>query len=237
MSSDFCYDSPDTFLTSWLNHNKDDFSSTIFDFAIYYIGGCKPDDIPVDLQSASEALLDASLTVSNIAERVANANITLLHDVCGPDSDPDILSGAAILLAASICNLATALFEIRVYFSCDNWHPVYATVLYDSVCYNGNQGFSWIATTQFFIVLFAMLMLTLRVGFYEIAEEGEEVGTRHGCGCCYYFKSDKAIAATLDNQDEMLGNKDTTLGNHDETNDKEGIESASVQGMYDVVVD
>mmetsp|Transcript_10501 Transcript_10501/g.19140 ORF Transcript_10501/g.19140 Transcript_10501/m.19140 type:complete len:690 (-) Transcript_10501:177-2246(-) len=237
MSADFCYNSPDTFLTSWLNHNKDDFSSTIFDFAIYYIGGCKPDDIPVDLESASEALLNASLTVSNIAERVANANITLLHEVCGPDSDPDMLSGAAVLVAASICNLATALFEIREYFSCDNWYPVYATVMYNSVCYDGNQGFSWIATTQFFIVLFAMLMLTLRVGFYEIAEEGEEVGTRHGCGCCYYYKSDKAIADTLDNQDEMLGNKDTTLGNHDETNDKGGIESASVQSMYEVVVD
>eukprot|EP00978_Attheya_sp_CCMP212_P014202 scaffold36102_cov70-Attheya_sp.AAC.1 len=238
MSADFCYDSPDTFLTSWMNHNKDDFSSPVFDFAVYYIGGCKPDDIPVDLQSASEALLAASLTVSNINERVANANITVLQDVCGPDSDPGILSGAStILVAGTLCNLATALFETQVYFSCDNWHPVYAKVMYDSICYNGNQGFHWIATTQFIIVLFAMLMLTLRVGFYEIADETEEVETRKGFGCCYYFQSDKAIDDKVDNQDKMLGNKGTTLGDHDETNDTESIESPTVQGMYDVVMD
>jgi hypothetical protein len=43
--------------------------------------------------------------------------------------------------------------------------PLYRVVAYDAVCFNGNEGFYYVALTQFCNVVFAMIMVTLRVAF------------------------------------------------------------------------
>ena len=43
--------------------------------------------------------------------------------------------------------------------------PLYRVVAYDAVCSNGTDGFYYVAITQFFIVAFAMIMVTLRFAF------------------------------------------------------------------------
>jgi len=40
-------------------------------------------------------------------------------------------------------------------------------VVYDAVCYQGNDGFFYISITEFIIVVLAFIMLTLRVAFSE----------------------------------------------------------------------
>jgi hypothetical protein len=43
--------------------------------------------------------------------------------------------------------------------------PLYRVVAYDAVCFNGTQGLYFVAITQFCIVAFAMIMVTLRFAF------------------------------------------------------------------------
>jgi hypothetical protein len=57
--------------------------------------------------------------------------------------------------------------------------------MYNAVCYNGVDGLSWIATTQFVIVFFAFIMLTLRVAFYEVEDEKEVKAARRQCAVCW----------------------------------------------------
>jgi hypothetical protein len=68
---------------------------------------------------------------------------------------------------SSVCDLANAMNDVQVYFSCGNWRPLYRLVLYDAVCYEGNTGFWYTSISQFCIVIFSMVMLTLRVAWTE----------------------------------------------------------------------
>ena len=43
--------------------------------------------------------------------------------------------------------------------------PLYRVVAYDAVCFNGTEGFYFVAITQLCIVVFAMIMVTLRFAF------------------------------------------------------------------------
>jgi hypothetical protein len=47
-----------------------------------------------------------------------------------------------------------------------------------AICYDGNEGLYWVGITQFVIVVFAMVILTLRVAFKEshIPDDELEVG-------------------------------------------------------------
>jgi hypothetical protein len=43
--------------------------------------------------------------------------------------------------------------------------PVYRVVAYDAICFDGNEGLYYVSITQFCIVLFALIMVTLRIAF------------------------------------------------------------------------
>jgi hypothetical protein len=47
-------------------------------------------------------------------------------------------------------------------------------VMYEGVCYNGNAGFCYIAITQFCVIFFAMIMLTLRAAFREGVDDDSD---------------------------------------------------------------
>lgn len=46
-----------------------------------------------------------------------------------------------------------------------NTGPLYRVVAYDAVCFNGTEGLYFVSITQFCIVAFAMIMVTLRFAF------------------------------------------------------------------------
>ena len=68
----------------------------------------------------------------------------------------------------NLCDVAEITLTIRDYFQCRNWYPLYETTVYDAMCYEGTEGFTWVATTQFIVVFMAMVMLTLRGAFYDL---------------------------------------------------------------------
>jgi hypothetical protein len=101
---------------------------------------------------------------------------------CG--TDPETLRTALFVLESQLCTVAGTIYDIVDFFTCENFNGLYATVAYDAVCYNGNTGFVWVAFTQFMILLCAMIMLTLRVAFYELVDESELIQPKRGCCPC-----------------------------------------------------
>ena len=41
--------------------------------------------------------------------------------------------------------LVDILDDIRLFFQCENWFPLYESTMYNAVCYDGTDGFAWIA--------------------------------------------------------------------------------------------
>ena len=90
-----------------------------------------------------------------------------LQSVCGFYA-PDRVSDLAEDTNDNICGIVSILESIRQYFQCNNFYPVYETVVYDAICYQGMEGFTWVASTQFVVVVMAMVILTYRGAFYDL---------------------------------------------------------------------
>lgn len=96
-----------------------------------------------------------------------------------------IADGAAAITLAGIsnttgrymCTTATLVREVRSWFSCSTWYPLYQKVVHDTLCYGATDGFSFIATSQFFVVLAAIVVLTFRAALFdiEIMEENDDL--------------------------------------------------------------
>lgn len=128
-----------------------------------------------------------------------------IADVCG--SNPDVIVNLAYLVAASACSVATALLSVADLFTCRNIQSLYAIIAYKAICYDSNNGFSWIATTQFLIVFFSMIMLTLRVAFKEIGDELDEkqITCCRRVFCCQRARKEPVPEAALTDANEMDG--------------------------------
>jgi hypothetical protein len=98
-----------------------------------------------------------------------------IQEVCGKES----LSGVVAVgdaVSYSLCNVTTILRDVRLFFQCDNWYPHYERLTYDTVCYSGTEGFAWVASTAFVIVFMTMIILTLRITFYEVDNVEQDHG-------------------------------------------------------------
>jgi hypothetical protein len=73
-----------------------------------------------------------------------------------------------VLVTDALCDIAGLLRNVRAYFDCDNWYPLYENLSYETVCYSGTEGFAWVASTSFVIVFMTMVILTLQITFYEV---------------------------------------------------------------------
>jgi len=176
-SADTCYGSPDNNVNYFLVANRDRFATVVYAFLQYWVGGCVKDLVPSEIQSQVNAIGSFTQRLLDFVAMVASQSPEELVRTCG--SNATIATAAATAAAASglakgTCALANELLALQTYFSCNNWQPLYATVAYEALCYAGTTGFSWIATTQLFIVVFAMVMLTLRVGFVETPDDETE---------------------------------------------------------------
>jgi hypothetical protein len=89
------------------------------------------------------------------------------QSICGNGTLPVVVA-TGDLVSQGLCDIGDVLRSVRVYFNCRNWYPLYQTLTYDTVCFSGTEGFAWVASTSFVIVLMTMIILTLRITFYEV---------------------------------------------------------------------
>jgi hypothetical protein len=131
--------------------------------------GCPADSPPQSLVDELEKIKIGLPEFVIIISTLRNAK-EQIEDVCG--IEPGLLTAAADSFISSLCRIGETLRNVRLFFKCDNWHPLYyESITYETLCYSGTEGFAWVASTQFVIVFMAMIILTLRVTFYEDEEE------------------------------------------------------------------
>ena len=192
-AADLCFDSPDDRVAAMVLRYGDfqglrpmsnstepfdirnvDGDSLILLFLLYYIEGCPVDSAPQDLiDSISRVLTVLDESVDLVANVVSDPD---LPAICGNSTTNLLTSNDTSVFQNTMCSVGEALVELQTYFSCDNWRPLYVLVMYDAVCYNANDGFYFVGITQFFIVVFAMIMLTCRVALKEVDFDKDEDG-------------------------------------------------------------
>jgi hypothetical protein len=127
--------------------------------------GCPKDKAPTELGSYISKITDALPGLEQVF-RTFRASSAEIKNACG--DSPTLLTAAGDSVTDLLCRVAELLVDVRDFFSCDNWYPLYETVTYETMCYSGTEGFAWVASTQFVIVFMTMIILTLRMAFYEI---------------------------------------------------------------------
>lgn len=176
--ADLCYNSPDSRILVILNRFTEQISPLGVKVASFYIQACPKDAVPQEVATQLDFVLQAIPTLGNFSSLVTTS-ASNLQAVCGFD-DSSGLASAAELANGQLCEIVDILNAIRLFFQCENWFPLYETTVYDAICYNGTDGFAWVASTQFVIVFLSCIVLTLRAAFYdlEIAEGDGKANSR-----------------------------------------------------------
>jgi hypothetical protein len=150
-----------------------------FNYDFFYSAGCPSNAPPVSLEDQFRLAKDAIPAFAAFIDTLRGA-AAQIEDICG--ASPVLITKAADDVANILCRGGLILRSVRLYFTCDNWYPLYEGLVYETLCYSGTDGFSWVASTQFVIVFMTMVILTLRIAFYEVEavelvdEEEDEAG-------------------------------------------------------------
>jgi len=164
--ADLCYNSPDKNILVILNRFKEQLSPIGVEIASFYIQACPQELIPQQIASQVSFVLDTIPTLGNFSSLVT-ASAGAIQTVCG-FNETSALAAAAETANEQLCQIVDVLNAIRLFFQCENWFPLYETTVYEAICYNGTEGFAWVASTQFAIVFLSCILLTLRAAFYDV---------------------------------------------------------------------
>lgn len=122
----------------------------------------------------------------------------------------------------NLCEVAEILKQVRLFFQCENWFPLYETTVYNALCHDGTNGFAYIASTQFVIVFMAFVILTFRVAFWDI-QVGDE--------------SEEEEEEDLDDENKEIKNIDTEDTIQDDENTRKSSCFSGITGMLIVCED
>mmetsp|Transcript_18686 Transcript_18686/g.38807 ORF Transcript_18686/g.38807 Transcript_18686/m.38807 type:complete len:1066 (-) Transcript_18686:114-3311(-) len=165
--ADFCF-SPDETALAVILRNQDKMSSVFFTFLVYYVTGCVPERLPPKLDVLTTALADVGNTVHN---QINNVSLAIqqsdLFAKCGGKGGPSKLVSLLEISDSAIHTIYNVLFGVREILECQNFNPIYTSLVYDAVCISGVNGLSWIFFTSLSMAVFSMIMVTLRVAIYE----------------------------------------------------------------------
>jgi hypothetical protein len=104
---------------------------------------CPPDAVPQQISSQMEAVL-STLPILGDFSALVTASTDSLQELCG-FTDADTLVTASEAANVQLCQIVDLLDSIRLFFQCENWFPIYDVTLYQAICYNGTDGFTWVA--------------------------------------------------------------------------------------------
>ncbi|KAL7576636.1 hypothetical protein ACA910_005573 [Epithemia clementina (nom. ined.)] len=171
-ASDFCIHTPDEKVSAILENHQDGMGSIVYSLAMYYVNGCNSEDEPQFFRQQSNSTV---AILDNINSFLASLNSTVSEqewqEQCGNDlSVVQTLLGA---LGRSFCVLTLTIEDVKRYFWCRNWSPVYVTFVHEAICYDAQTGLAWVASSMLCIVGFSMIALSLRAAIFEIEQEDE----------------------------------------------------------------
>ena len=103
---------------------------------------CPPDEIPQEFSTQIDFVLQTIPTLKIFANSIQES-AGAIQVVCG--SNPSRLAFIAESTNQQLCEIVDILDAIRIFFQCKNWFPLYESAMYDAICYNGTDGFAWVA--------------------------------------------------------------------------------------------
>jgi hypothetical protein len=227
--ADTCINSPDAAMLTILNRLEDDFleNSVMHDFLEYFVSGCPVETAPQGLDQQIVIMTQIIVpTLQQLLSTMEQTGFVNLQQICGVDLTP--FSAIIDAMETQLCELSQSIVDLRVLLLCPSWYAMYQYTVHNGVCYYSSTGFGWAASTQMVLVVLSMVILTLRVSYYqlnEVADEGSRRCVTKWC-CC---------VETIDDDDEEEitdsdGEEDGEGGEHDESQFCE--ESVSDQSSY-----
>lgn len=182
-NADACIDTPDDVILTILKslQVKGRFMGTILpDFLSFFVNGCStstgtspPRELDQKVVIVQRLVLPALQNVQNTITESGQTG-TSLQAYCGSSVDVSPFGQLIIALATQLCTLVDSLSLVRDEFTCFQFYPLYEEIAYEGLCYQGTDGFVWAAATQLAMVILVMILLTLRVSYYELDEVAEE---------------------------------------------------------------
>lgn len=112
-------------------------------YLIHLRVGCPQDAIPQEISTQIDFVLDTIPMLGDFSTMVKGST-NELQKICGFE-DPSTLGEVADLANVQLCEIVDILNQIRLFFQCENWFPLYESTMYNAVCYNGTEGFAWVA--------------------------------------------------------------------------------------------
>jgi hypothetical protein len=147
---------------------------------VSYIG-CKVQ--PIELAKNMDFLEEGNALLDSFSGELALFFYDRRDEVCGAPSNTNNATVLESLVWRSkdhLCGAAGILRQIRSFFQCENWYPLYRSAVHDAMCYSAIDGFSWIAGTQLVVVVMGVIILTCRVvlsdGAAAVVADGETSG-------------------------------------------------------------
>lgn len=145
-----------------------DTQSLVTEFIGFYIHQCPVELLPNEILEQLE-YIKAGVPVIQQFSTIVEESTGLIQGVCGfQENQTQSLVDVADTLQDQLCAVADILSDVRDFVQCSNWYPLYETTVYEAMCYDGTEGFAYVASTQFVIVFMAFVILTFRVAFWEI---------------------------------------------------------------------
>ncbi|KAL3906897.1 MAG: hypothetical protein SGILL_009090 [Bacillariaceae sp.] len=172
-TADVCVDegplnNVDVRVLTLLERFQETLSPIVVEFARFYIQQCPPELLPQELVEQMDYVVAGVPAISQFSS-IVRESTDLIQDVCGFSGNrTQTLLDLADTAQVQLCEVADILKQVRLFFQCETWYPLYETTTYDALCYGGTNGFAYIASTQFVIVFMAFVVVSFRTAFWDV---------------------------------------------------------------------
>ncbi|KAL3908266.1 MAG: hypothetical protein SGARI_003140, partial [Bacillariaceae sp.] len=213
---------------------------------------CPAELLPKELVEQKDYVLAGVPAIKEFSN-IIRESTDLIQTTCGFTADKtQTLLDLADTAQEQLCEVADILKQVRLFFQCETWFPLYESTTYEALCYSGTKGFAYIATTQFVIVFMAFVIVTFRVAFWDIqigddpeGDEEEEVEdvkktnteeteAEDGKNALYYSGISAGLQSSTANRHKSY--LDSTLNSSNE-GDASTQENTDDDGSGDLVLD
>jgi hypothetical protein len=160
----------------------------------------------------TELVVPALQNVSLAMERVG---WTTLDELCGVEDMP-VFATQLVAIKSQLCQLAQSVVDARLLLNCPDWVQWYQLAAHYGVCYSSSTALAWAASTQLVIMVLCMVILTLRVAYYELPEVADEGSNdkcvSHWCCCVQLVEGEEEEE---DEDDKIYDSDDENQSVHD----------------------
>jgi hypothetical protein len=164
--------------------------------------------------------------LQNVGTAMDQVGMTNLQQVCGVE-DMSIFASKLSAMETQLCNLSQSVLTARLLLNCPDWVQWYQLAAYQGICYYNSTGLAWAASTQLVMVILSMVILTLRISFYELNEVADESNNCLSNWCCCV----EVIPEEDDEEDESEYDHPSTDGS--QYDEDEGFEEENEgEGSY-----